>query len=106
MCKFVLPSKKVQNMGGYIVENHHWLLDKYVGSEEKHPEFPFRDLIVGNKTDENIKIPVPIYTMEEVERIKELGVVTYYMQEGESLAEALQKVRDQVGKEPERKHYW
>jgi len=106
MCKFVLPSKKVQNMGGYIVENHHWLLDKYTESEEKNPEFPFRDLIVGNPTDENIKIPVPIYTMEEVEKIKDLGVITYEMQPGESLVEVLQKVKDQVGKEPERTHYW
>ncbi|KYK38015.1 MAG: energy-converting hydrogenase B subunit EhbP [Theionarchaea archaeon] len=92
MCKFVLASKKVQNLGGYIVENHS--------------DFPFRDLIVGNKTDENIKIPVPVYTMEEVEKIKELGVITYYMQPGESLVEAIQKVRDQVGEEPERTHYW
>jgi len=92
MCKFVLASKKVQNLGGYIVENHS--------------DFPFRDLIVGNNTDENIKIPVPVYTMEEVEKIKELGVITYYMQPGESLVEAIQKVRDQVGEEPERTHYW
>ena len=73
---------------------------------ENHSDFPFRDLIVGNKTDENIKIPVPVYTMEEVEKIKELGVITYYMQPGESLVEAIQKVRDQVGEEPERTHYW
>lgn len=92
MCKFVLASKKVQNLGGYIVENH--------------TDFPFRDLVVGNKTDENIKIPVPVYTMEEVEKIKELGVITYYMQPGESLVEAIQKVRNQVGEEPERTHYW
>ncbi|MBU7038153.1 MAG: energy-converting hydrogenase B subunit EhbP [Theionarchaea archaeon] len=92
MCKFILPSKKVQNMGGYIVENHS--------------EFPFRDLIVGNPTDENIKIPVPIYTMDEVEKIKELGIVTYEMQAGESLAEALQTVKDKIGKEPKRTNYW
>lgn len=92
MCKFILPSKKVQNMGGYIVENNF--------------EFPFRDLIVGNPTDENIKLPVPIYTMEEVNKIKELGVITYEMQEGESLVEALKKVKDQVGEEPKRTHYW
>lgn len=73
---------------------------------ENHSDFPFRDLIVGNNTDENIKIPVPVYTMEEVEKIKELGVITYYMQPGESLVEAIQKVRDQVGEEPERTHYW
>ncbi len=73
---------------------------------ENHTDFPFRDLVVGNKTDENIKIPVPVYTMEEVEKIKELGVITYYMQPGESLVEAIQKVRDQVGEEPERTHYW
>ncbi len=92
MCKFILPAKKVQNLGGYIVENNF--------------NFPFRDLIVGNHSDENIKLPVPIYTMEEVEKIKELGVIVYEMQEGESLAEALKKVKDKVGKEPERKHYW
>lgn len=92
MCKFILPSKKVQNMGGYLVENNF--------------EFPFRDLVVGNPTNENIKIPVPIYTMDEVEQIKQLGIVTYEMQAGESLVEALQKVKDKVGKEPKRTNYW
>jgi energy-converting hydrogenase B subunit P len=92
MCKFILPSKKVQNLGGYIVESH--------------TEFPFRDLVVGNPTDENIKIPVPVYTMEEVNAIKELGLITYEMQPGDSLVEALQKVREKVGTEPERTHYW
>lgn len=106
MCKFILAAKKVQNMGGYIVENHFWHLEKQTGSPEEKAKFPFRDLVVGNPTDENIKLPVPIYTMEEVERIKELGIITHEMQEGESLAEALQKVRDQVGEEPERTHYW
>lgn len=105
MCKFILPAKKVQNMGGYVVENHPWFLDKYAGPET-HSEFPFRDIVVGNPTDENIKLPVPIYTMEEVKKIKELGIIVYEMKEGESLAEALQKVKDQVGKEPERNHYW
>ena len=105
MCKFILPARKVQNLGGYITENHSWFLDKYAGPE-KHPEFPFRDLVVGNPTDENIKIPVPIYTMAEVEKIRELGVIVYEMQEGDSLVEALQKVKDQVGEEPERTHYW
>ena len=92
MCKFIVPAKKVQNLGGYVVENH--------------TKFPFRDLIVGNPFDENVKIPVPVYTMEEVKKIKELGLITYEMQEGESLAEVLQKVKDQVGKEPERSNYW
>ena len=106
MCKFILASKKVQNMGGYIVENHAWHVEEQTGTTEERAKFPFRDLVVGNPTEENIKLPVPIYTMEEVETIKELGVVTYEMQEGESLAEALQKVRAQVGEEPERSHYW
>lgn len=92
MCKFILASKKVQNLGGYIVENHY--------------DFPFRDLVVGNPTDENIKIPVPVYTMEEVEKIKELGIITLEMQEGDSLVDAIQEVRDKTGKEPERSSYW
>lgn len=92
MCKFILPAKKVINLGGFIVENHF--------------AFPFRDLVVGNPTDENIKLPVPVYGMEEVEEMKELGVVVYEMKEGESLAEALKKVKDQLGKEPSRTHYW
>jgi energy-converting hydrogenase B subunit P len=92
MCKFVLVSKKVQNMGGYIVENHF--------------DFPFRDLVVGNPFDENIKLPVPIYSMEEVKAIKELGIITHEMQEGESLVDAIKKVRDQVGEEPKRDSYW
>ncbi len=106
MCKFVLPSKKVQNLGGYIVENHDWHVENQTGTAVEKAKFPFRDLVVGNPFDENVKIPVPVYTMDEVETIKELGIITYEMQEGDSLAEALQKVRDQVGEEPERSHYW
>lgn len=73
---------------------------------ENHYDFPFRDLVVGNPTDENIKIPVPVYTMEEVEKIKELGIITLEMQEGDSLVDAIQEVRDKTGKEPERSSYW
>ena len=106
MCKFILPSKKVQNLGGYITENHAWHVENQTGVVEEKAQFPFRDLVVGNPTDENIKIPVPIYTMDEVEAIKELGIITYEMQEGDSLVEALQNVRKEVGEEPERSNYW
>ena len=79
MAKFILFPKDVQNMGGYIVENV--------------AKLGYRDLIVGNLTDELIKIDIPVYNEDVVKSYEQLGVVVYRMKSDESLISALEKVK-------------
>ncbi len=79
MAKFILFPKDVQNMGGYIVENV--------------AKLGYRDIIVGNPTDEPIKIEIPVYNEDVVKSYEELGVIVYRMKPEESLIAALDKVK-------------
>lgn len=79
MAKFILFPKDVQNMGGYIVENV--------------AKLGYRDIIVGNPTDEPIKIDIPVYNEDIVKNYEQLGVVVYRMKTDESLTSALEKVK-------------
>ncbi|NMC60581.1 MAG: energy-converting hydrogenase B subunit EhbP [Candidatus Methanofastidiosa archaeon] len=79
MAKFILFPKDVQNMGGYIVENV--------------AKLGYRDIIVGNPTEEPIKIDIPIYNEEIVKSYEQLGVVVYRMKNEESLIASLDKVK-------------
>jgi len=79
MAKFILFPKDVQNMGGYIVENV--------------AKLGYRDIIVGNPTDEPIKVDIPVYSEETVKKYEELGIVVYRMKTDESLISALDKVK-------------
>jgi len=79
MAKFILFPKDVQNMGGYIVENV--------------AKLGYRDIIVGNPTEEPIKIEIPVYNEDVVKSYEELGVIVYRMKPEESLIAALDKVK-------------
>ncbi|NMC75955.1 MAG: energy-converting hydrogenase B subunit EhbP [Candidatus Methanofastidiosa archaeon] len=79
MAKFILFPKDVQNMAGYIVENV--------------AKLGYRDIVVGNPTDEPIKIDIPIYNEDIVKSYEQLGVVVYRMKTEESLIAALDKVK-------------
>ncbi len=82
MAKIILFPKDVQNMGGFIVENV--------------ANLGYRDIIVGNPTDEPIKIEIPVYNEDVVKSYEELGVVVHRMGYDESLASALEKVKSIV----------
>ncbi|MCC7572953.1 MAG: energy-converting hydrogenase B subunit EhbP [Candidatus Methanofastidiosum sp.] len=79
MAKFILFPKDVQNMGGYIVENV--------------AKLGYRDIIVGNPTDEPIKIEIPVYNEDIVKSYEQLGIIVYRMKTDESLISALDKVK-------------
>ena len=56
--KFVMQPKHMVSLGGYIVE----------------PQFPYRNLIVINKTSEPIKIEIPVFDESWIEEHRELGL--------------------------------
>lgn len=56
--KFVVRSYHIISLGGYIVE---W-------------DFPYRNLIVVNKTNEPIKIEIPVFDEEWIEETRKLGL--------------------------------
>lgn len=85
MPKFVFVPKRVQNLGGYIVESK--------------ANLPYRDVVVGNPHDFEVKIDVPIYSEAMIEAIKENGLIVEPIYAGDSLKEALNKVRAKVGVE-------
>jgi energy-converting hydrogenase B subunit P len=79
MAKFILFPKDVQNMGGYIVENV--------------AKLGYRDIIVGNPTDESIKIDIPVYNEDIVKSYEQLGIIVYRLKIDESLTSGLEKVK-------------
>ena len=56
--KFVMRPYHMVSLGGYIVEM----------------DFPYRNLIVVNKTDEPIKVEVPVFNEEWIEEHEALGL--------------------------------
>lgn len=56
--KFVMQPKHMVSLGGYIVET----------------QFPYRNLIVINKTSEPIKIEIPVFDESWIEEHRELGL--------------------------------
>lgn len=70
MPKMVLLPKLTMALGGYIRET----ITPY-NKEDNVKPFPYRNVIVGNPTDEPIKIDVPAYDEEWVERHRKLGLI-------------------------------
>ena len=56
--KFALRPYHVISLGGYIVET----------------DFPYRNLIVVNKTSEPIKIEIPVFNEEWIQEHRDLGL--------------------------------
>ncbi|MDK2790568.1 MAG: energy-converting hydrogenase subunit [Methanothermococcus sp.] len=65
----ILLPKLTMSLGGYIRET----IEPYNDDEAK--PFPYRNVVVGNPTDEPIKIDVPAYDENWVERHRELGLI-------------------------------
>ncbi|NYB27482.1 MAG: energy-converting hydrogenase B subunit EhbP [Methanobacteriaceae archaeon] len=56
--KFVVTPFHIISVGGYIVET----------------DFPYRNIIVVNPTEEPIKIDIPIFSEDWIERHRDLGL--------------------------------
>ena len=83
MPKFTFDPKRVQNLGGYI--------------NEIKANLPYRDVVVGNPNDYEVKIEVPIYSEEMIEDIKENGLLVEPIYAGDSLKEAIDKMKAKIG---------
>ena len=83
MPKMVFDPKRVQNLGGYIVESE--------------ANLPYRDVVVGNPNDFDVKIEVPIYSEEMLEELKEEGLIVEPIYAGDSLKEAMERVKARIG---------
>ena len=56
--KFVIRPYHMMSLGGYIVEF----------------DFPYRDIIIVNKTSEDIKFEIPVYDGSWIDETRELGL--------------------------------
>ena len=56
--KFVIRPYHMMSLGGYIVEY----------------DFPYRDLIIVNKTSEDIKFEIPVFDGSYIEEYEKLGL--------------------------------
>jgi energy-converting hydrogenase B subunit P len=82
MPKFILRPLHVQNLGGYIVETY--------------AKLPYRDVVIGNPTNEHLKIEVPVYSEETLKGYEKQGIIVLPVYAGDSLGEAISSVRAQV----------
>lgn len=82
MTKIVFESGLVINLGGYFVE-------RVVKSD-------FIDVVVGNPLDEDVKIDLPILSMEMLDGIRDKGLLVEYLYEGDSLKDKLEEMREKV----------
>jgi len=85
MPKIVVESGRVFNMGGFIIE--------------RKAKFPSVDIIVGNPLREDVKVPAPVYGQGQLEEYKRMGLIVEPVLDGESLSEALERVKAKVNEQ-------
>ncbi len=85
--KFVVRAMHIISVGGYIVET----------------QFPYRNLIVVNPTEEPIKIDIPIFNEEWIAEHRELGLEITPITEKESFLSNFRKAKIMLDKLKEEK---
>lgn len=85
--KFVVRAMHIISVGGYIVET----------------QFPYRNLIVVNPTEEPIKIDIPIFTEDWIAEHRELGLKITPITEKESFLSNFRKAKIKLDKLKEEK---
>jgi energy-converting hydrogenase B subunit P len=85
--KFVVRPMHIVSVGGYIVET----------------EFPYRNLIVVNPTEEPIKIDIPIYNEEWIDEHRQLGLEITPITENDSFLSNFRKAKIKLDKLKEMK---
>ena len=79
MPKIVIRGRHAFNLGGWVVEHKARL--------------PYRDYVVGNPFDEPVKIEAPIYSIEGIKALQDLGLIVEPVATYDRLAEKLKKVK-------------
>jgi len=80
--KFVVRAKHIVSLGGYIVERN----------------FPYRNLIVVNKTDEAIKIQLPVFFEGWIPHHEKLGLEIIPVKEEDSFLSMFRKAKSELEK--------
>ncbi|AEG19179.1 MAG: energy-converting hydrogenase B subunit P [Methanobacterium paludis] len=75
--KFVVRPQHIISVGGYIVET----------------EFPYRNIIVVNPTEEPIKIDIPIFSVDWIEEHRKLGLEITPLKEEETFLTAFKRAK-------------
>jgi|BarGraIncu00222A_1022003.scaffolds.fasta_scaffold22619_2 energy-converting hydrogenase B subunit P len=85
--KFVVRPMHIVSVGGYIVET----------------QFPYRNLIVVNPTEEPIKIDIPIFTEDWIDEHRQLGLEITPITEKESFLSNFRKAKIKLDRIKEEK---
>jgi energy-converting hydrogenase B subunit P len=75
--KFVVRPLHIISVGGYIVE----------------VDFPYRNIIVVNPTEEPIKIDIPIFSTEWIDEHRKLGLEITPTKDDDSFLKAFKKAK-------------
>ena len=75
--KIVVRAQHIMSLGGYIVERN----------------FPFRNIILVNKTPEPVKVEVPVFDEEWIEESRDLGLEVIPVKEDESFLNLYRKAK-------------
>ncbi|MCQ2964298.1 MAG: energy-converting hydrogenase B subunit P [archaeon] len=78
--KFALRPYHVISLGGYIVET----------------DFPYRNLIVVNKTAETIKFEIPVFDESWIQTHRDLGLDVITVSDDESFLNKFKKVQAEL----------
>ncbi len=79
MTKIVIQGKHAINLGGWVVE--------------KIANLPYRDYVVGNPFNEPVKIDAPIYSIDGIRALSDMGLIVEPVSTHDRLIEKLKKVR-------------
>ena len=86
MPKIAIRAKHVINLGG-------WLCERKV-------TIPCRDYIIGNPFNEPVKIESPVYSLDDIEAIKALGLIVEPVYAYDRLVDKLNKVKAIIQSNP------
>jgi energy-converting hydrogenase B subunit P len=78
--KFVVRAQHIISVGGYIVERN----------------FPYRNVVVVNKTTEAIKIEVPIFEEEWIEEQRDLGLEIIPVSDEDSYLTIFKRAKEEL----------
>ena len=77
LLKFVVRAHHIISLGGYIVERN----------------FPYRNVILVNKTSEPIKAEVPVFNEKWIEEHRELGLDVILVRDEDSFLSLFRKAK-------------
>lgn len=80
--KFVVRPQHIISVGGYIVE----------------VDFPYRNIVVVNPTQEPIKIDIPIFSTEWIDEHRKLGLEIIPTEDKDSFLRTFRKAKAKLDK--------